>query len=123
MSPANIEGALTASPLIGYAVAIGDRRPYNSALIMLDPDALAFHGLADADSDRVRELIESAVENANATLSRVEQIKRFEILPDQWAPDGELVTPTLKLKRKAIAERYAGTIDAMYAEAPAQAQS
>jgi long-subunit acyl-CoA synthetase (AMP-forming) len=125
MSPANIEARLKGShPLIGQAVAIGDRRPYNVALIVLDPDAcIAFareHGLADpspvalADDEQVREAVAAAVDEANSHLSRVEQIKRFQILPTEWEPGGLELTPTMKLKRRPIAERYAEEIVALY---------
>jgi long-subunit acyl-CoA synthetase (AMP-forming) len=125
MSPANIEARLKGShPLIGQAVAIGDRRPYNVALIVLDPDAgAAFareHGLEEASpaalahDDRVREAVAAAVDEANSHLSRVEQIKRFEILPTEWEPGGLELTPTMKLKRRPIGERYADEIEALY---------
>jgi long-subunit acyl-CoA synthetase (AMP-forming) len=125
MSPANIEARLKGShPLIGQAVAIGDRRPYNVALIVLDPDAgAAFareHGLGDvspaalARDERVREAVAAAVDEANSHLSRVEQIKRFEILPTEWEPGGLELTPTMKLKRRPIGERYADEIEALY---------
>jgi long-chain acyl-CoA synthetase len=125
MSPANIEQQLKqGSPLIGQAVAIGDRRPYNVALIVLDPDAAAVfasqHGIADASpgamavSDAVREEVAAGVERANSALSRVEQIKRFTILPCDWPPAGDELTPTMKLKRRAIGEKYAVEIDALY---------
>ena len=126
MSPANIEMELVgASPLIGHAAAIGDRRSYNVALIVLDPDAAvdfaAEHGIDDASVSAlsadpgVRKAIRAAVESANAHLSRVERIRQFAILRDEWRPGGELLTPTLKLKRAAVALRYAAEIDALYA--------
>jgi long-subunit acyl-CoA synthetase (AMP-forming) len=126
MSPANIEQHLkSASTLIGQAVAIGDRRPYNVALIVLDPDAgAAFaseHGLADASLEAlsseplVLEEVAAGVERANSHLSRVEQIKRFKVLPCDWPPAGDELTPTMKLKRRPIAEKYAGDIEALYA--------
>jgi len=125
MSPANIEQRLkSASPLIGQAVAIGDRRPYNVALLVLDPDACAAYAkrnggdgsAASLSSDEaVVQALSEAVEEANARLSRVEQIKRFEVLPVDWEPGGDELTPTSKLKRKPIAEKYASQIDALYA--------
>jgi long-chain acyl-CoA synthetase len=126
MSPANIEARVKAShPLIGQAVAIGDRRPYNVALIVLDPDVCAAfareHGLEDgtpaalARDERVRATVAAAVDEANAHLSRVEQIKRFEILPTEWEPGGTELTPTMKLKRRPIAELYASEIESLYA--------
>jgi long-subunit acyl-CoA synthetase (AMP-forming) len=125
MSPANIEAQLKqGSPLIGQAVTIGDGRPYNVALIVLDPDASAAfageHGLSDpspeamATEEAVREEVSAGVDRANSRLSRVEQIKRFTILPCDWAPAGDELTPTMKLKRKPISEKYAAEIEALY---------
>jgi len=130
MSPARIESRLkAASPLIGSAVAVGDRRPYNVALIVLDPDgAAAFARQADlgeqsiaelAADPRVIESVGGAVERANRHLANVERIKRFRVLPTEWQPGGEELTPTMKLKRKPIAERYAAEIDELYAAARA----
>jgi long-subunit acyl-CoA synthetase (AMP-forming) len=126
MSPANIENALkVCSPLIGQAVCIGDRRPYNVALLVLDPDGAAVwaaaNGLAGAGADalaadpRVREALEAAVASANERLARVEQIKRFAVLPMPWEPGGDELTPTMKLKRRPIGEKYAAEIEALYA--------
>jgi long-subunit acyl-CoA synthetase (AMP-forming) len=115
MSPANIEAELkTASPLIGQAAVIGDGRAYNVALLVLDPDAAA--GL-DPRAPETLERVGAAVEAANAKLSRVEQIKRWELLADEWLPGGDELTPTMKLKRKPIAEKYAATIESLYAGA------
>ena len=114
MSPSNIESELKgASPLIGQAIAIGDARPYNVALIVLDPDGAAGKS---ADDPAVRQQVGEAVEQANAQLSRVEQIKRFKLLDEEWAPGGDELTPTMKLKRKPIAEKYASEIEELYAE-------
>jgi len=127
MSPANIEATLkAASPLIGQAVAIGDGRPYNVALIVLDADfAPAWaaregipepHDLAAlARDERVRAAVQAGVDAANAKLARVEQIKRLEIVEGDWLPGGEELTPTMKLKRKPIGEKYAAQIEALYA--------
>jgi long-subunit acyl-CoA synthetase (AMP-forming) len=126
MSPASIENAVKAAcPLIGSAVAIGDRRPYVTALLVLDPDAAgAFareHGIepsspADlAVHARVIAAVQEGVWRANEGLSRVEQIKRFKLMGEEWAPSGDELTPTMKLKRKAIAEKYAAAIDELYA--------
>jgi long-subunit acyl-CoA synthetase (AMP-forming) len=125
MSPANIESNLkAASPLVGQVAAIGNGRPFNSALIVLDPDyapvwasqnGLDGKSVEDlAGEDKAREAIQSAVDEANAKLSRVEQIKKFEILTEQWEPGGEELTPTMKLKRKPIDEKYAEQIEALY---------
>jgi long-subunit acyl-CoA synthetase (AMP-forming) len=126
MSPANIERRLkAASPLIGQACAIGDRRPYNVALLVLDPDgARAFarsRGLdavttaALAADPEIAAAIDEAVREANTHLARVEQIKRFVVLPVDWLPDSDELTPTTKLKRRTIVTKYAAEIDALYA--------
>jgi long-chain acyl-CoA synthetase len=125
MSPANIESNLkAASPLVGQVAAIGNARPFNTALIVLDPDFAPVwasqNGLDGksveelADEDRARDAIQVAVDQANAKLSRVEQIKKFTILPEQWEPGGDELTPTMKLKRKPIDEKYAEEIEALY---------
>ena len=125
MSPANIESTLKGvSPLIGQACVIGDRRPYNTALLVLDPEYAqawaAQQGVAAstpaelAAEPRLREALQIAVDAANARLSRVEQVKRFHLVPDDWAPGGDELTPTMKLKRKPIAEKYAREIEALY---------
>jgi long-chain acyl-CoA synthetase len=125
MSPANIEAQLKqGSPLIGQAVAIGDSRPYNVALLVLDPDASAAfaqrNGLPDASPEALAEdpsvldEVSAAVARANSHLARVEQIKRFTVLPLDWSPAGDELTPTMKLKRRPIAEKYAAEIDALY---------
>jgi long-subunit acyl-CoA synthetase (AMP-forming) len=125
MSPANIEATLkSGSPLIGQAVCIGDRRPYNTALIVLDadfaPQWAEQNGLGDrpfeqlAAEPRMMEAVQAGVDAANARLARVEQIKKFTILPGDWVPGGDELTPTIKLKRRPISEKYAETIEAMY---------
>jgi len=125
MSPANIEARLkTSSPLIGQACCIGDRRPYNVALLVLDPDVsqqwATEQGLADAspavlaEDDSVKAEVARGVEEANTHLSRVEQIKRFRVLPVDWEPGGEELTPTMKLKRKPISSRYEAEIESLY---------
>jgi long-subunit acyl-CoA synthetase (AMP-forming) len=115
MSPANIEAKLkAASTLIAQAVAIGDNRPYNVALIALDPETLAARG-ASTEDPAVAEEIAGAVEAANARLSRVEQIKRYEVLDGEWLPGGEELTPTMKLKRRPIERKYEAEIEALYA--------
>jgi long-subunit acyl-CoA synthetase (AMP-forming) len=113
MSPANIEMQLKGGPLIGQACVVGDRRPYNVALLVLDPEA----GLDPTDPAIVAQ-VEEEVRQANLKLSRVEQIKRFALLDEEWLPGGDELTPTMKLKRKPIAEKYAARIDELYAPAP-----
>jgi long-chain acyl-CoA synthetase len=113
ISPANIEALLKSSgPLIGQACVVGDRRPYIAALLVLDPDTAA--GLDPADADLVAR-VQAEVDAANAHLSRVEQVKRFRVLAAEWLPGGDELTPTMKLKRRPIAAKYAGEIDGLYA--------
>jgi long-subunit acyl-CoA synthetase (AMP-forming) len=127
MSPANIEATLkTGSPLIGQACVIGDARPFNVALITLEPDAArawaASHGLRSDDlaglaaHPALRSAVADGVAAANERLARVEQIKRHVILDSEWLPGGDELTPTMKLKRKPICAKYAEEIEALYAE-------
>jgi long-subunit acyl-CoA synthetase (AMP-forming) len=103
VSPARVEAELkAASPLIAHAVAIGDRRPYLTALLVREPGA-----------DRMQ--IAEAVIKANQRLARVEQIKRYTILDADWRPGGPELTPTQKLRRRSVLARYSDQIEAMYA--------
>jgi long-subunit acyl-CoA synthetase (AMP-forming) len=114
ISPANVESRLkSAGPLIGQACVFGDRRPYVVALLVLDPENGA--GL-DADDPDVIARVQAEVDAANGHLSRVEQVKRFRLLSAEWLPGGDELTPTMKLKRRPIAAKYAAEIDAIYAE-------
>jgi long-chain acyl-CoA synthetase len=125
MSPANIEATMkSASPLIAQVCCIGDRRPYNTALIVLDvdfaPPWAAKQGIDEtsleslAGEEHVNAAVSEAIEVANALLARPEQIKKFTIIEGDWLPSGDELTPTMKLKRGPIAEKYAVAIDAMY---------
>ena len=125
MSPVNIEGKLkSASPLIGQACVVGDRRPYNIALLVLDPDAAAMFARANGvDGSTIHELIEDArlqsvisdaVAQANSQLSRIEQVKAYRILDSEWMPDSDELTPTMKLKRRVVADKYSSVIDEIY---------
>jgi long-subunit acyl-CoA synthetase (AMP-forming) len=114
MSPANIEAKVKASsPLIGQVIAVGDGKPYNVALITLDPDmAPAFaqqHG-----EEAVLAEVQRGVDSANEAMARVEQIKKFKLLDAEWEPGGDELTPTMKLKRKPIHEKYGREIEALY---------
>jgi long-subunit acyl-CoA synthetase (AMP-forming) len=125
MSPSNIEHSIsTSSMLIGNVVAIGDARPYNVALITLDPDAAAMFAASngiDASPDiltkdeRVLAAVQQGVDAGNAKLARVEQVKRFVLLPTYWEPGGDELTPTSKLKRRPISAKYADQIEELYA--------
>jgi long-subunit acyl-CoA synthetase (AMP-forming) len=111
MSPANIEAKVKASsPLIGQVIAIGDGKPYNVALIALDADVKP-----SFPEDRIEAEVQRGVDAANEQLARVEQIKKFKILSDDWQPGGDELTPTMKLKRKPIHQKYAEEIEALYA--------
>lgn len=125
MSPANIEATVKSStPLIGMACVIGDAKPYNTALLTLDPDmAAAWAGARGLDGSDLAALsaneellseINKALDEANSKLARVEQIKKFKLLPVDWPPGGDELTPTMKLKRKPIAAKYEAEIAALY---------
>ena len=126
MSPANIENAIKAAcPQIGTILAIGDARPYTTALIVLDAESAgsyaAHRGLPDAsaatlaaDPDLITD-IAAGVAEGNTKLSRVEQIKRFRVLPTFWEPGGDEITLTMKLKRRPIVQKYTAEIEELYA--------
>jgi long-chain acyl-CoA synthetase len=129
LSPANIEMAIqSTSPLIDQVVAFGDAKPYVTALVVLDSDAVAAQAAALSMADpslaafaqhrEAREMLIAAVLEGNSKLSRVEQIKRFLIVGTPWEPGGDELTPTMKLKRKPIAEKYSAEIENLYAAVP-----
>ncbi|HXY94150.1 MAG TPA: long-chain fatty acid--CoA ligase [Acidimicrobiia bacterium] len=125
ISPANLEAALKAQPLIGQACVIGDDEPYVVALLVLDPDVApvwaAQHGVAaDALPDLaldpvVLAEVEREVDEANRNFSHAEQVRRFRVLGDDWLPDSDELTPTMKLKRRGILTKYALEIAELYA--------
>jgi long-chain acyl-CoA synthetase len=125
ISPANLEAALKTIPLVGQACAIGDDRPFVSALLVLDPDVAktwaAQRGLKNAtlaDLANNPELIaevEGDLERAMAGFNRAEKVKRVRILENDWLPDSEELTPTAKLKRRAIVKKYKAEIESCYA--------
>jgi long-chain acyl-CoA synthetase len=125
LTPANLENDLQQSRWISRAVMYGDRRPYPVALITLDPEEIEpwakERGLATdlgelARDEKVRELIQGELDRANARYAQVEQIKRFAILDHDFSQeDGEL-TPTLKLKRNVVYDRYADEFEQLYAK-------
>jgi long-chain acyl-CoA synthetase len=124
IAPARIEGMLRAHPLVGQAIAIGDRRPYVTALITLDdetaPAWAATHGIADAAvvdlaaHPTVLAELGALVASANERLARAEQVKRYVVLPDVWTPDSGELTPTMKLRRRVVLDKYDGRIVALY---------
>ncbi|MFD6199216.1 fatty acid--CoA ligase FadD11 [Mycobacteriaceae bacterium NPDC060252] len=114
MSPTNIENTLKAAcPLIGSVLVFGEARPYNTALIVLDADSAS----TNVPHPTLADAIAAGVAAANAKLSRVEQIKRFRVLPGFWEPGGDELTLTMKLKRRSIAQKYAIEINELYASA------
>jgi long-chain acyl-CoA synthetase len=124
ISPANLEAALKAFALIGQACVIGDGRPFVSALLVLDPEVAQSwakqHGLDGAtlpelaEHPDMRAEIEQAVAEANKRFSNVEQVKKFVLLGEEWLPDSEELTPTMKLKRRGIHTKYADVIEDLY---------
>ena len=126
IAPQNLENELKASKFVSQALVVGDKRPYPIALITLDEPELVkwahAHGIEGelslaelSQHERVHELVESIVDRVNADHSRYEQIKKFEILPRDFTMEDGEVTPTLKLKRRACQEHFAGEIEALYA--------
>ncbi len=124
ISPANLEAAIKDIPLVGQACVVGDKRKFVSALVTLDPDYApvwaAERGLPTdvatlADDPEVRAEIEAGLSKVMSPFNHAEQVKKFTVLPDDWLPDSDVLTPTSKLKRRGIHARYADAIDAMYA--------
>ncbi|WP_280425753.1 fatty acid--CoA ligase FadD11 [Nocardia carnea] len=129
MSPAHIENTIkAATPLIGAMAVIGDGRPYNTALVVLDAETTGpyaeQHGLADASpaalaaDPAVLAAIAAGIAAGNTRLARVEQIKRFTVLPVLWEAGGDEITLTMKLKRTVVAEKYADRIADLYRAKP-----
>lgn len=128
VAPAEMEGYLQSIPGVGQAVVVGDRQPYLSALIVLDPEALPelevasqISGLSDiqsaARSEEVKRYIEEEMQEVcNKKVARYQTIKKIKILPTVFSVDGGELTPTLKVKRNIVNEKYAGEIAAFYAE-------
>jgi long-chain acyl-CoA synthetase len=124
ISPANLEAALKAGSLIGQACVIGDNQPYVSALLVLDvevaPAWAATRGIDGSDLSalaahpEVLEQIEQEVAQANTRFSQVEKVKRWTLLSDEWLPDSEELTPTMKLKRRGVHRKYADEIAGLY---------
>ena len=125
LSPSNLEAALKMIPLVGQAIAIGDARPFVSALVVLDPDvAPGWAAAAGIEYGSLEELaenpavvaeIESAVGEAMAGFNNAEKVKKVRVLGQEWLPDTELLTPTSKLKRRGIHAHFADVIEELYA--------
>ena len=128
ISPANLESVAKSSPIIGQAVAIGDGHSFITVLVVLDPQVAPMwakaHGIASMSMAELAEHpstiaeVRRALIVANTHLSRIEQFKRFTILPTEWSPESEELTPTMKLKRRVIHEKYKDQVEAMYADPP-----
>ncbi|GAA2164664.1 AMP-dependent synthetase/ligase [Actinomadura napierensis] len=125
IAPSMVENHLKEHPLVGQALAFGDRRPYVVALITLDgevaPVWAAAHGIettdlaALAEHPLVLEEVGKAVEDANARLARVQQVKKWRLLPAEWTAESEELTPTLKLRRRVVHGKYAAALEDLYA--------
>jgi long-chain acyl-CoA synthetase len=123
ITPANLEAEIKQHPLVSQCVVVGDRRPYLVALVTLDPEeALSYakeHGLPEdpealASNEQVRRAIEQHVDQINQKFARVEQVKKIRILPRDLSQEGGELTPTLKVKRAVVADKYAAEIDELY---------
>jgi long-chain acyl-CoA synthetase len=129
ISPANLENLLKNHPLVGQACAIGDRRPFVSALIVLDAEVapvwarqqnIEITSIADLAADpRVVAAVQEAVDECNRHVAQVEAVRKFTILPVEWTAESDELTPTLKLKRRVVFSKYEREIDAMYDGRPA----
>jgi long-chain acyl-CoA synthetase len=118
VAPQNLENDLKMSKYVSQAIVLGDRRPYVAALVTLAEDEVRAEVGGDAplhDDERVRQLIQAAVDEVNRERSRYEQIKRFAILPRDFSIEHDELTPTLKLKRPAVTQHFAAEIAALYA--------
>jgi long-chain acyl-CoA synthetase len=113
IAPQNLENALKTSRFVSQALVVGDRRPYLTALVTLDHAEVASSGRDP------QELVQELVDDVNRDRTRVEQIKRFVVLPRDFSQEEGEVTPTLKLRRRVIHEHFADEIEGMYAGGPA----
>jgi long-chain acyl-CoA synthetase len=126
ITPANLENGLKESQYISQAVVYGDRRPYLTAIVTLDPEEVpayaSEHGLGTTDiaelaeRNEIRQLVQSQLDAVNAKVARVEQVKKFTILPHDLTQETGELTPTLKVKRNVVYEKYADVLDRMYKE-------
>ena len=124
ITPANLENGLKQNRWISQAVVIGDRRPYLIALVTLDPEELpalaaelgldAAEMAAMAQDERVRAEVQKAIDEVNSHVGPVEQIKRFEILDHDLSQETGELTPTLKVKRNVVHEKFADVVDQVY---------
>ena len=125
ITPANLEAEIKQHPLVSQAVVVGDRRPYLVALVTLDPDEAerwaADHDLPpdpealESNAEVIAE-IEAHVDRINEKFARVEQVKKVRVLGRDWGPGDDELTPTMKVKRAVVADKYDEEIDALYAD-------
>jgi long-chain acyl-CoA synthetase len=121
IAPAKVEGLLRAHPLVSQAVAIGDTRPFLTALIVLDDEVAPLWAQARgipadglASNPVVLEELENLVQQANSVLSSPERVKKYQVLSETWTAESGELTPTLKLKRRVITDRYSAAIASLY---------
>jgi long-chain acyl-CoA synthetase len=123
VAPIGLEERVRAHPLVGQCMAVGDGRPYVAALVTLDPDSVKSWAIERRKPTRVNDLttdldlhkeVQTAVDDANRSVSHAESIRKFTILPADWTEEGGHLTPSLKLRRKAISRDFRSEIDAMY---------
>jgi long-chain acyl-CoA synthetase len=124
IAPSNIENLLKESPLVGHALAYGEGRPYVVAILTLDAEVAPLVagrlGVADTElealavDERILGLVQQAVDAANARLSRPEQVKRWRLLPVEWTAESAELTPTLKLKRRVVHDKYGDVLAELY---------
>jgi len=124
ISPANLEAALKMISIVGQACAIGDQRPFVSALVVLDPEVApawaASQGIESlslaelATHERVLAEIEAQLEAVMAGFNNAERVKKVRVIGEEWLPDTDLLTPTAKLKRRGVHTRYTVEIESLY---------
>jgi long-chain acyl-CoA synthetase len=125
IAPSNIENLLKESPVVGHAMVFGDAKPYVVAVLTLDPEVapavaerlgVTWTDLADLSAaPEILAVVQQGVDAANERLSRPEQVKAWRLLPDEWTPESEELTPTLKLKRRVVNRKYTDVVEELYA--------
>jgi len=125
VSPSQLEEIIGNHPLVSAAMVVGDQRPFVAALVTIDPDGLSFWrdqhqktgelGELATDPD-LRAEIASSIAEANATVSRAESIRKFEILPVEWTVEGGQLTPSFKLKRRVVLTECADAVERLYVD-------
>jgi long-chain acyl-CoA synthetase len=121
ITPANLEAEIKQHPLVSQCVVIGDRRPYLVALITLDPEEAAKYASENGvpvenlpTDPSLNASIQAHLDQINEKFARVEQVKKFRILPRDLSQEGGELTPTMKVKRNVVADKYGSEVDALY---------